>query len=176
MTEFFHNLSLQALNRDDSRVQLQFDAITRLNRNLKKLIRDDKRSTLDFVDFKPQVFKQPTQLIEEEVVNNIINGTQIDYPQDNYISYPNTAAEIAAENNVNSEIEEKAKQAFNTRDEEITEDIISNSAKDLINSVFDTEGEIAADVLNNIVRNIEKENRVDKNLSEHFKNTIKKNN
>ena len=176
MTEFFHNLSLQALNRDDSRVQLQFDAITRLNRNLKKLIRDDKRSTLDFVDFKPQVFKQPTQLIEEEVVNNIINGTQIDYPQDNYISYPNTAAEIAAENNVNSEIEEKAKQAFNTRDEEITEDIISNSAKDLINSVFDTEGEIAADVLNNIVWNIEKENRVDKNLSEHFKNTIKKNN
>ena len=176
MTEFFYNLSLQALNRDDSRVQLQFDAIIRLNRNLKKLIRDDKRSTLDFVDFKPQVFKQPTQLIEEEVVNNIINGTQIDYPQDNYISYPNTAAEIAAENNVNSEIEEKAKQAFNTRDEEITEDIISNSAKDLINSVFDTEGEIAADVLNNIVRNIEKENRVDKNLSEHFKNTIKKNN
>ena len=176
MTEFFHNLSLQALNRDDSRVQLQFDAIIRLNRNLKKLIRDDKRSTLDFVDFKPQVFKQPTQLIEEEVVNNIINGTQIDYPQDNYISYPNTAAEIAAENNVNSEIEEKAKQAFNTRDEEITEDIISNSAKDLINSAFDTEGEIAADVLNNIVRNIEKENKVDKNLSEHFKNTIKKNN
>ena len=176
MTEFFHNLSLQALNRDDSRVQLQFDAVIRLNRNLKKLIRDDKRSTLDFVDFKPQVFKQPTQLIEEEVVNNIINGTQIDYPQDNYISYPNIAAEIAAENNVNSEIEEKAKQAFNTRDEEITEDIISNSAKDLINSVFDTEGEIAADVLNNIVRNIEKENRVDKNLSEHFKNTIKKNN
>ena len=85
MTEFFHNLSLQALNRDDSRVQLQFDAIIRLNGNLKKLIRDDKRSTLDFVDFKPQVFKQPTQLIEEEVVNNIINGTQMDYPQDNYI-------------------------------------------------------------------------------------------
>ena len=36
MTEFFHNLSLQALNRDDCRVQLQFDAIIRLNRNLKK--------------------------------------------------------------------------------------------------------------------------------------------
>ena len=112
MTEFFHNLSLQALNRDDCRVQLQFDAIIRLNRNLKKLIRDDKRNTLDFVDFKPQFFKQikePTQLIEEEVVINIINGRQIDYLQDNYISYPNTAAEIAAENNVNSEIEEKAK-------------------------------------------------------------------
>ena len=135
---------------------------------------------MDFVDFKPQVFKQikePTQLIEEEVVINIINGRQIDYLQDNFISYPNTAAEIAAENNVNSEIEEKAKQAFNARNEEITEDIISNSAKDLINSVFDTEGEIAAAVLNNILRNIEtEENRVDKNLSEQIKNTIKKDN
>ena len=37
MTEFFHNLSLQALNRDDNWVQLQFDAIIRLNRNLKKI-------------------------------------------------------------------------------------------------------------------------------------------
>ena len=135
---------------------------------------------MDFVDFKPQVFKQikePTQLIEEEVVINIINGRQIDYLQDNFISYPNTAAEIAAGNNVNSEIEEKAKQAFNARNEEITEDIISNSAKDLINSVFDTEGEIAAAVLNNILRNIEtEEHRVDKNLSEQIKNTIKKDN
>ena len=112
---------------------------------------------MDFVDFKPQVFKQikePTQLIEE-VVHIIINGTQIDYPQDNYISYPNTAAEIAAENNVNSEIEEKGKQALDARDKEITEDII----------------------LNNILSNTEtEENRVDKNLREHIKNTIEKDN
>ena len=34
MTEFLHNLSLQALNRDDDRVQLKFDAIIALNRKL----------------------------------------------------------------------------------------------------------------------------------------------
>ena len=91
----------------------------------------------------------------EEVVNNIISGMQVDDLQDDYISFANTASEIAAENNINSEIEEKATRAFNVRDEEISEDIIINSAKDLINSVFDTDGEIAADVLNNILTNIE---------------------
>ena len=80
---------------------------------------------------------------------------QVDDLQDDYISFANTASEIAAENNINSEIEEKATRAFNVRDEEISEDIIINSAKDLINSVFDTDGEIAADVLNNILTNIE---------------------
>ena len=58
MIEFFHNLSLQALNKDDNRIRLQFYAITRLNRELKRLIRDDRRNTLNFVDFTPQVFKR----------------------------------------------------------------------------------------------------------------------
>ena len=81
MTEFFHNLSLPALNKDHNRTRLQFDAIIRLNRELKRLIRDDRRNALNFVDFIPQVFKrikEPTQLIEE-VVNNIISGMQVDY-------------------------------------------------------------------------------------------------
>ena len=58
MIEFFHNLSLQALNKDDNRIRLQFYAITRLNRELRRLIRDDRRNTLNFVDFKPQLFKR----------------------------------------------------------------------------------------------------------------------
>ena len=50
-------------------------------------------------------------------------------------------------------------------------------AKDLINSVFDTDGEIAADVLNNTLTNIETdENRINENLKDHVKNTIKKDN
>ena len=102
---------------------------------------------------------------------------QVDDLQDDYISFANTASEIAAENNINSEIEEKATRAFNVRDEEISEDIIINSAKDLINSVFDTDGEIAADVLNNILTNIETdENRINENLKDHVKNMIKKDN
>ena len=78
MTEFLHNLSLQALNIDDDRVQLKFNAIIALNRKLKALIRDDDRNSLNFVEFRPEIFKRVkdiSQKIEEEVVNNIITDT-----------------------------------------------------------------------------------------------------
>ena len=70
MTEFLHNLSLQALNRDHDRVQLKFAAIIALNRKLKALIRDNNRNRLSFVEFRPEKFKQVkdiSQKIEEEV-------------------------------------------------------------------------------------------------------------
>ena len=58
MTEFLHNLSLQALNRDDDIVQLKFGSIIALNRKLKPLIGDDDRNRLSFVEFRPEKFKQ----------------------------------------------------------------------------------------------------------------------
>ena len=72
-------------------------------------------------------------------------------------------------------------RAFNAADEEISRDIIINSRKDLINSLYDIEGEKAVDVLNNIVRSFEteekeeEENRFDQNLNninEKIKKTI----
>ena len=42
-------------------------------------------------------------------------------------------------------------RAFNAADEEISQDIIINSRKDLINSLYDIEGEKAVDILNNIL-------------------------
>ena len=145
MTEFLHNLSLQALNRDDDRVQLKFDAIIALNRKLKALIRDDDRNRLDFVEFRPEKFKQVkdiTQKIKEEVVNNIITDTRVEFPLDDFSSYANTAFEIEIENKTKNEIEEKAMHVFNARDEEISRDIIIKLRKDLLNSVYDIEGEI----------------------------------
>ena len=96
MSEFFHDLSLQALSIDDDSVKIEFDAIITLSKNLKFLIRDDTRNYLNIIDFQQQKFdeiKDKNQLIEEEVVNNIINDVQIDYPQDNqYLTFPNTAS------------------------------------------------------------------------------------
>ena len=184
MTEFLHNLSLQALNRDDDRVQLKFSSIIALNRKLKALIRDDDRSRLSFVEFRPEQFKQVkdiSQKIEEEVVNNIITNKRAEYPIDDFPSYANTASEIENENKTKNEIEEKAMRAFNAADEEISRDIIINSRKDLINSLYDIEGEKAVDVLNNIVRSFEteekeeEENRFDQNLND-INETIKKDN
>ena len=185
MTELLHNLSLQALNRDDDRVQLKFGSIIALNRKLKALIRDDDRNRLSFVEFRPKKFKQIkdiSQKIEEKVVNNIITDTRVEYLIDDFSSYANTASEIENENKTKNEIEEKAMRTFNAADEEISRDIIINSRKDLINSLYDIEGEKAVDVLNNIVRSFEteekeeeEENRFDQNLND-INETIKKDN
>ena len=183
MTEFLHNLSLQALNKDDNRVLLKFGAIIALYRKLKALIRDDNRNRLSFVEFRLEKFKQVediSQKIEEEVVNNIITDTRVEFPIDDFSSYANTASEIENENKIKNEIAEKAMPAFNAADEEIFQDIIINSRKDLINSLYDIEGEEAVDVLNNIVRSFkteekEEENRFDQNLNDINK-TIKKDN
>ena len=172
------------MNRDDDRVQLKFGSIIALNRKLKALIRDDDRNRLHFVEFRPEKFKQVkdiSQKIEQEVVNNIITDTRVEDPIDDFSSYANTASEIENENKTKNEIEEKAMRAFNAADEEISQDIIINSRKDLINSLYDVKGEKAVEVLNNVVRSFEteekeeEENRFDQNLND-INETIKKEN
>ena len=180
MTEFLHNLSLQALNRDDDRVQLKFGSIIALDRKLKAFILDDDRNRLSFVEFRPGKFKQVkdiSQKIEEEVVNNLITDTQVEYPIDDFSSYANTASEIENENKTKNEIEEKAMRAFNAADEEISRDVIINSRKDSINSLYDIEGEKVVDVLNNIVRSFETEEKMENRFEQNLNNineTIKK--
>ena len=112
MTEFLHILSPQALNRDDNRVQLKFAAIIALNRKLKVLICDDNRNRLSFVEFRPEKFKQVkdiSQKIKEEVVNNIITDTRVEYPIDDF-SYANTASEIENENKTKQKMKLKKKR------------------------------------------------------------------
>ena len=50
MSEFFHNLSLQALTVDDDRIEITLDEIIELNRNLKCLIRDDDKNEIQIVE------------------------------------------------------------------------------------------------------------------------------
>ena len=38
MNEFFHNLSMQALNQLVDRIEIQFDAINKLNKNINNLL------------------------------------------------------------------------------------------------------------------------------------------
>ena len=58
MSEFFHNMSLQAVTIDDDNVNIEFDAIIELNKNLKSLIREDDRSSIEIIDFKePNLMK-----------------------------------------------------------------------------------------------------------------------
>ena len=154
--------------------------IITLIKNLKILIRDDTRNDLNIIDFQQQKFdeiKDKNQLMEEQVVNNIINNVQIDYLQDNqHLTFPNTVSQIAMQSEANDIIKQKAFEAFNKRDEEISQELITNARNDLIKSVIDAEGEIPADVFNNITSSfeVEEEDKTERSVREHVQSTIKK--
>ena len=52
MSEFLHNLSWQALTIDNTKVNIKFDAIIELNKNIKRLIRDVDRSNIKTIEFE----------------------------------------------------------------------------------------------------------------------------
>ena len=56
MSEFFHNLSMQALSRDDDRINIKFDAIKELNKSIKELHKNevDRNSNINFIDLRPK--------------------------------------------------------------------------------------------------------------------------
>ena len=72
--------------------------------------------------------------------------------------------------------EQKAFEAFNKRDEEISQELITNARNDLIKSVIDAEGEIPADVFNNITSSfeLEEEDKTERSGRENVQSTIKK--
>ena len=73
---------------------------------------------INIIDFqKFDEIKDKNQLIEEEVVNNVINDVQIDNPQDNqYLTFPNTASEIAMQSEANDIIAQKSFAAFKKKE------------------------------------------------------------
>ena len=116
MSEFFHNLSVQVLTVDDNIIEITFNEIIELNRNLKSLIRDDGRNEIQILEQKEEEYqkiKDKTQLIEEEVVSNILNDVRVEFPTDNQNSFPNTSAEILKETNETDKINQRAAEAFN---------------------------------------------------------------
>ena len=182
MSEFLHNMSLQALTIDNDSVEIKFDEIIELNKDLKSLIRDDDRTNIEIIDFKEQQFdeiKDKNQIIEEEVVNNIINDVKVIYPDDNqHLSFPNTLFEISKETYENNKIDQKTFDAFNERDAEISQELITTARNDLIKSVTDEAGEIPTEVLNNIasIYELQHESLPQKDVRDHIQSTIKKNN
>ena len=182
MSEFFHNMSLQVLTIDNDNIEIDFNAIIELNKNLKSLIREDDRNDIEINEFKQPQFdeiKDKNQLIEEEVVNNIINDVQVEYPTDyQNLSFPNTLSEILKETNENNKIDQAAYDAFNERDTEISQELITTARNDLIKSITDEERDVPTDVLNNITSSYElqQETTPEKNVRDHIPSTIKKNN
>ena len=183
MSEFFSNLSLQALTVDDNSTEIGFDEIIELNRNLKSLIRDDQRNKIRINRIQEETFeevKDANQLIEEEVVSNITNNVELEYPNDDNknILFPNTPSEILRDREQNNMMDEKLERAYNRRDEEIAAEFVAEARKELIKLATGDGGETSVDILNTAASTFDllQETKQDKDVRKHVQETIKKDN
>ena len=177
MSEFLHNLSWQALTIDNSNVNIKFDAIIELNKNIKRLIRDVDRSNIKIIEFENGIDenKDKVQVMEEEVVNNIITNRKIEFPRDFKPPMPNTLTEIENDIKKIKAIKRKTNESLNDVYGEITRNLITETRNDLIKSVTDYEGDTPMQVIDNITSSYQKpkEDPVKKSVRRHIKDSIK---
>ena len=97
MSEFFHNLSWQALTNDNDSIQIEFKANTELvksiNLLLQKKIYESKRKTAlinaqiqnKILSKEPEILKTNNEIVEQKIVSDILNNNNTDYtPQHNF--------------------------------------------------------------------------------------------
>ena len=97
ISEFFHNLSWQALTNDNDSIQIEFKAITELVKSinlllLKKKYESKRRTALIKVQIQnkilskePEILKTNNEIVEQKIVSDILNNNNIDYtPQYNF--------------------------------------------------------------------------------------------
>ena len=179
MSEFLHNLSLQALTIDDDKIEMQFYEIEELSKNLKRLIRDDERyeiETNDINDINEEVVAEKDRM--ETVKDNIeSNNEKFEYPTEDFRVMPDTAEEISERSNKEKVEKEKNEKALNERDEEISSDFIIESQKDLMKSLTDNVDILSQDEISNISSSaLPKIVKKEKTVEEHLQETIKENN
>ena len=180
MSEFLHNLSLQALTIDDDKIEIQFYEIEELSRNLKSLMRDDERYEIEINDVKGGNFeakKDRMETLKDEVESNFLNKEKFEYPIENFGSFPSTAKEITEQSNREKIFKEKNDEALNQRDEEISSDFILETQKDLMKSITDNVDILSQDEISNISSAaLPKVVTKEKTVEEHLQETIKENN
>ena len=104
ISEFFHNLSMQALSKSGDIIVIKFDAINVLNKSLNDLLTvetlpfDTARIKKMTVFFDQPIFvseQTDNKRIENSIVRNILNDEKMEFPTDtDHISMPNTAEEM----------------------------------------------------------------------------------
>ena len=141
MTEFFQNLSLQALNELDETTNIKFDAINELNKSINNLLMDEANK---FINQKNQRLsfnsvnglKSESKKIEEDIVDNILNDFTIEHPQESdHLFYPNTADEINKQNQDKEEQKRRLYIVLNERQREIEQGMISDAKKNLLKTL-----------------------------------------
>ena len=175
MTELLHNLSYQALNFENTKVNIKLDQIIKLNKNLKSLIRDVDRSNIETVTFEDAVdeTKDKIELMEEELVNNVLSGKKIEIPTDFKPPMPDSLSKIQSDTEKAKAVKRKTDESFNEIYETITKDVVTKARNDLVKSVSDYDGEIPTEVINNITSSFKQNDPVNKSVRKHVKDSIK---
>ena len=176
MTELLHNLSYQALNFENTKVNIKFDQIIKLNKNLKSLIRDVDRSNINTITFEDTVVdetKDKIELMEEELVNNVLSGKKVEIPTDFKPPMPDSASKIQSDTEKINAVKRKTDESLNQVYETITKDVVTKARNDLVKSVSDYDGEIPTEVINNITSSFKQNDPVNRSVQKHVKKSIK---
>ena len=100
MSEFFQNLSLQALNELGKTTSIKFGTINELNKSINNVLMDEENKFINQKNRRLSFnsvngFKSENKIIEEDIVNNILNDFTINNPQkSDHLFYPNTTDKI----------------------------------------------------------------------------------
>ena len=149
MSEFFHNLSWQALAADNDGVLLQFEGIGELvhsiNSRLRSEINREKvdaiRTGINFRSIINDNFPEENTTVQQDnenlLVDDIINGETTDFRTPFPIPIPKTEDEITdsiRQDNINFL---KGELAKNARDFEIAAEIEAQKQADLLRNIID---------------------------------------
>ena len=176
MTELLHNLSYQALNFENTKVNIKFDQIIKLNKNLKNLIRDVDRSNINTITLEDTIVdesKDKIELMEEELVNNVLSGKKVEIPIDFQPPMPDSLSKIQSDVEKAKTVKRKTDESLNQVYETISKDVVTKARNDLVKSVSDYDGEIPTNVINNITSSFKQNDPVNRSVRKHVKDSIK---
>ena len=187
MSELLHNLSYDALNFENTKANIKFDEIIKLNKSLKNLIRDVDRTNIQPVTFQDAVdeSQDKVQEMEQEVVNNVLSNKKIDFPNDFKPPMPNSLTQIENDRKKADAIKRKNDESLNQIFEVVTPNEVTKARNDLVKSAIDYGGEIPTQVINNVTSSFKQQqqqqqqqqpNRISRSVQSHVNQSIKQRN
>ena len=150
MTEFLHNMSMQALNREDDNILLDFENITDLVTNIIALLREQNKTLQEINDLnKAEVDRQinsnyqftfDLDLLEEigEDINTMTeNNVTPEIPEDFVSPFPLTTEEIKKQTKQEGENFVRASLTLREGELRAADKIADEENKDIIKSIVD---------------------------------------
>ena len=149
MNEFFHNLSWQALTNDNDSVEIKFEAITDLVKNinflLQKKIYESKKRTQEInariqdklLEKEIAQIRTKNEQVEKEIVKDILKNNTTDYTPQYTLPTVKTNAETERDKISENKNYTATELVRKERDIQIIDDITKKDQKDLIGSITD---------------------------------------